>query len=68
MSDPTKDMSPWGAAIFNCFKTSDPAKQVENLNALVLSAPDVLMRVPNQAAAKDMPRVTTMMRNAGESV
>ncbi len=33
--DPTADMSPFGAALFNCFKSIDPLKQIEALNNLV---------------------------------
>lgn len=32
--DPTKDMSPFGAALFNCMRNPDPMKQIEALSAL----------------------------------
>src|SRR4051812_16978183 len=32
--DPTKDMSPIGAALFNCFKSSNPMEQIQALNRL----------------------------------
>ena len=32
--DVTKDMSPMGAMLFNCFRSSDPMQQIKALSAL----------------------------------
>lgn len=39
--DPTKDMSPFGAALFNCFKSSDLNKQISELEKLGKEIEDV---------------------------